>query len=83
MLLGKPAEPEGFQAAAEALLHGAKGYEHNMFKIGLAKESVVHALSAFHAASIGLQHRTLWSTSTTNPADNHRADGGHFVKLYL
>ena len=34
-----------FASAAEILLAGAKGYEHNMFKIELAKQSVVRALT--------------------------------------
>ena len=34
-----------FNRAAEVLLQGAKGYEHNAFKIELAKEGVVRALT--------------------------------------
>jgi xanthine dehydrogenase YagS FAD-binding subunit len=34
-----------FQQAAEAALEGAKGYEHNAFKIELAKQSIVRALT--------------------------------------
>lgn len=44
-LAGKPATAESFQAAANALLHGAKGYEHNAFKIELAKQNIVYALT--------------------------------------
>lgn len=44
LLTGKPATREHFQAAAEALLKGAKGQGHNTFKIELAKRSVVRAL---------------------------------------
>lgn len=44
LLIGKAAEPENFAAASELLLHGAKGYEHNAFKIELAKQNVVRAL---------------------------------------
>lgn len=43
-LVGKAAGPEAFARAAEALLAGAKGYEHNAFKIELAKRCVVRAL---------------------------------------
>jgi xanthine dehydrogenase YagS FAD-binding subunit len=43
-LQGKAPMPEGFRQAAEILLHGARGYEHNTFKIELAKQSVVRAL---------------------------------------
>jgi xanthine dehydrogenase YagS FAD-binding subunit len=44
-LEGKNAGAEAFASAAEILLAGAKGYEHNMFKIELAKQSVVRALT--------------------------------------
>jgi xanthine dehydrogenase YagS FAD-binding subunit len=44
-LEGKNPGPETFTSAAEILLAGAKGYEHNMFKIELAKQSVVRALT--------------------------------------
>jgi xanthine dehydrogenase YagS FAD-binding subunit len=44
-LAGKARGPEAFSSAAEILLAGAKGYEHNMFKIELAKQSVVRALT--------------------------------------
>ncbi|GAB3011094.1 FAD binding domain-containing protein [Spirosoma pulveris] len=43
-LVGKPANKENFQAAAELLLAGAQGYEHNAFKIELAKRAIVRAL---------------------------------------
>ena len=44
-LAGKAPGPDAFAAAAEILLAGATGYEHNMFKIALAKQSVVRALT--------------------------------------
>lgn len=44
-LAGKSASPENFAHAAEILLHGAHGYEHNRFKIELAKQGVVRALT--------------------------------------
>ena len=44
-LVGKPAGTEAFQGAAEILLRDAKGYEHNSFKIEMAKQGVVRALS--------------------------------------
>jgi xanthine dehydrogenase YagS FAD-binding subunit len=44
-LAGKTASPENFAQAAEILLHGARGYEHNRFKIELAKQGVVRALT--------------------------------------
>jgi xanthine dehydrogenase YagS FAD-binding subunit len=44
MLAGKPASPESFAAAADHLLRDAKGYEHNAFKIELARRAIVRAL---------------------------------------
>jgi xanthine dehydrogenase YagS FAD-binding subunit len=44
-LAGKAANPENFAHAAEILLRGAHGYEHNRFKIELAKQGVVRALT--------------------------------------
>ena len=44
VLVGQQASAEVFRKAAEATLVGAKGYEHNAFKIELAKQSVVRAL---------------------------------------
>jgi xanthine dehydrogenase YagS FAD-binding subunit len=45
ILVDKPAGAENFTQAAEILLQGAKGYEHNAFKIELAKQGVVRALT--------------------------------------
>jgi xanthine dehydrogenase YagS FAD-binding subunit len=45
VLIGKPASPEAFRQAADILLRGAKGYEHNTFKIEMAKQGVVRALT--------------------------------------
>jgi len=45
VLMGKPASGEQLQAAAEAAMAGAKGYEHNTFKIELARRTIVRALS--------------------------------------
>ncbi len=44
-LVGQPATPETFAKAAELALRGAKGYEHNEFKIELAKQSIVRGLT--------------------------------------
>jgi xanthine dehydrogenase YagS FAD-binding subunit len=44
-LIGKPPTPETLMQAAEILLRGAKGYEHNAFKIEMAKRAVVRALT--------------------------------------
>jgi xanthine dehydrogenase YagS FAD-binding subunit len=44
-LVGKPASPESFKQAAEIVLREAKGYEHNSFKIEMAKQGVVRALT--------------------------------------
>lgn len=45
MLIGKPATSSVFREAAEAALHGAKGYKHNEFKIELAKRAIVRTLT--------------------------------------
>ena len=44
-LIGKNADENAFRAAADAELAAAKGYEHNKFKIELAKRSIVRALT--------------------------------------
>jgi xanthine dehydrogenase YagS FAD-binding subunit len=44
-LVGKTVSPESFARVADILLHSARGYEHNGFKIELAKQSVVRALT--------------------------------------
>jgi xanthine dehydrogenase YagS FAD-binding subunit len=44
-LAGQAATPETFRKAADLALAGAHGYEHNNFKIELAKQNVVRALS--------------------------------------
>ena len=44
-LTGKPATAEGFRSAAEIALRGARGYKDNMFKVELAKQCVVRALT--------------------------------------
>ena len=55
-LAGKPVGPEAFRQAAEILLHDAKGYEHNTFKIEMAKHGVVRALTlASQGTTEGMQ----------------------------
>ncbi len=44
LLVGKTANQEAFASAADALLQGAVGFEHNQFKIELARRSIVRAL---------------------------------------
>ncbi|WP_224996183.1 xanthine dehydrogenase family protein subunit M [Cesiribacter sp. SM1] len=44
MLRGKKASRENFQPVADAYVQGAKGFEHNTFKIELARRSIVRAL---------------------------------------
>lgn len=44
-LAGKPASKETFRQVADMIISGAVGYEHNQFKIELAKRAVVRALS--------------------------------------
>jgi xanthine dehydrogenase YagS FAD-binding subunit len=55
-LVGRPAGRETFQRAAEILLHGATGYEHNAFKIEMAKQGVLRALTlASQGTTEGMQ----------------------------
>ncbi|HUZ93500.1 MAG TPA: xanthine dehydrogenase family protein subunit M [Edaphobacter sp.] len=44
-LAGATANTEAFKKAAELAVAGAHPYEHNAFKIELAKQSIVHALT--------------------------------------
>ncbi len=44
-LAGKRATHANYQAAAEAALAGAKTYEHNAFKVAMAKETIVRAFT--------------------------------------
>ena len=44
-LAGRPASEETFRNAAEVAMHGAKGYKDNAFKVELAKQCIVRALS--------------------------------------
>ncbi len=44
-LVGKAADEAAFNAAADVLLAGASGFEHNAFKIDLARRSIARALS--------------------------------------
>lgn len=53
-LTGSPATTESFERAAALVLEGAKGYEHNAFKIELAKRVIVSTLSEL-AAKAGAQ----------------------------
>jgi xanthine dehydrogenase YagS FAD-binding subunit len=45
LLFGLEANRDNFQKAADVLLQDAKGFDHNNFKIELAKRAVVRALS--------------------------------------
>jgi xanthine dehydrogenase YagS FAD-binding subunit len=44
--MGKPADEAAFTAAADLLLEDASGFEHNAFKIELARRAIVRALTA-------------------------------------
>jgi xanthine dehydrogenase YagS FAD-binding subunit len=44
-LVGTVASPDAFRKAADFAVAGAKPYEHNVFKIELAKQSIVRALT--------------------------------------
>jgi xanthine dehydrogenase YagS FAD-binding subunit len=54
-LAGQAPSPEAFRKAADITLTGAKGYEHNVFKIELAKQSIVRALTLAAAGTTGAQ----------------------------
>ena len=43
-LVGKKTDSQVYRAAAEALLQGARPYQHNAFKVELAKRTIVRAL---------------------------------------
>ena len=45
LLQGKPANEATYRAVADALLAGAKTYEHNAFKVQMAKETIVRAFT--------------------------------------
>ncbi len=49
LLLGKKADAQSFNAAADAELADAKGYKYNSFKIGLAKRAIAQALTTVAA----------------------------------
>jgi xanthine dehydrogenase YagS FAD-binding subunit len=44
-LTGQDASPEAFNRAADLALRDAKGFEHNAFKIELARRTIVRALT--------------------------------------
>jgi xanthine dehydrogenase YagS FAD-binding subunit len=44
LLIGKTAASENFRPVADALLKDARGFEHNAFKIELARRAIVRAL---------------------------------------
>jgi xanthine dehydrogenase YagS FAD-binding subunit len=44
-LRGQPTNPASFSRAADVLLREAKGYEHNSFKLELARRGIVRALT--------------------------------------
>jgi xanthine dehydrogenase YagS FAD-binding subunit len=53
LLVGKPAGEPAYQAAANEILAGAKTYQHNAFKVAMAKATIVRAFSI--AAAGGVQ----------------------------
>ncbi len=61
-LIGKPATEATFRQAADLALRGAKGYKDNTFKIQLAKNCIVRALTQ---ATKGTHQRvSSWPTDT-------------------
>ena len=65
-LIGKPATKETFERVADAMLAGAHGYEHNRFKIELAKNCIVRALSLAAAGAKGDSGTGLNAESLAN-----------------
>jgi xanthine dehydrogenase YagS FAD-binding subunit len=58
-LAGAAPSAEAYRNAAELALSGAKGYEHNAFKIEMAKQGIVRALSlAANGSTSGAQAAT-------------------------
>ncbi len=49
VLIGKPATPASYSAAADAALKGAVPHKYNAFKVGLAKRTLVRALTEVSA----------------------------------
>jgi xanthine dehydrogenase YagS FAD-binding subunit len=45
LLIGKPAGAATFALAADALLAGARGFEHNLFKIELTRRAIIRGLT--------------------------------------
>lgn len=45
-MVSRAPNDQAFQDAAEALLHGAKPYRHNTFKVELARRTIVRALAS-------------------------------------
>ena len=54
-LVGKPTTRDTFVQAANMALAGAHGYEHNIFKIEMAKQGIVRALTVATTPSLGVQ----------------------------
>ncbi len=52
-LIGATPSPAAFSKAADLALTGAKGYDHNAFKIELAKQGIVRALTLAAAGTTG------------------------------
>lgn len=49
ILAGRPATRDSFALAADRILEGAKGYQHNAFKIELAKRAIIrNSMMALH-----------------------------------
>ena len=55
LLLGKPVTGNSFTAAADLILTEARAYEHNAFKIDLARRAIIRALSQAAAGTPQLQ----------------------------
>jgi xanthine dehydrogenase YagS FAD-binding subunit len=45
LLAGKPAAEQAWLAAADEILAGAKTYQHNAFKVAMARAAIARAFS--------------------------------------
>jgi xanthine dehydrogenase YagS FAD-binding subunit len=67
LLIGARSEASSYTKAAEVALRGAKGYEHNAFKIEMAKQAIVRCLT------IAAEGRKL-SQSTVSMSESQKVE---------
>ncbi|RYG83224.1 xanthine dehydrogenase family protein subunit M [bacterium] len=67
-LIGTAPTEANFRRAAEAELRGAKGYEHNSFKIELARRTIVRALMETTGQTPATRTMSIQTSGVTGPA---------------